>query len=34
VPEKKDKEVDIFLTETAMIVTDMINLAGRLTEVR
>jgi carboxyl-terminal processing protease len=34
VPEKSDGENDIFLTETALIVTDLINLSGRLTEVR
>lgn len=34
VPEKSDEENDIFLTETALIVTDLINLSGRLTEVR
>lgn len=34
VPEKTEKENDIFLTETAMIVTDMISLSGRITEVR
>ena len=34
VPEKKDEENDIFLTESAMIVTDMISLSGRLTEIR
>ena len=34
VPEKKDEEDDIYLTETALMVSDMINLAGRLTEVR
>jgi carboxyl-terminal processing protease len=34
VPEKKEKEDDMFLTETAMIVTDIIELSGRLTEVR
>ena len=34
VPEKKDEEDDIFLTETAMMVSDIINLSGRLTEVR
>jgi carboxyl-terminal processing protease len=34
VPEKSEDESDIFLTETAMIVTDMINLSGGLTQVR
>lgn len=34
VPEKSDEENDIFLTETALIVSDLINLSGRLTEVR
>ncbi len=34
VPEKKDEEDDIYLTETALMVSDMINLSGRLTEVR
>ena len=34
VPEKADEENDIFLTETAMIVTDMINIYGELTKVR
>lgn len=34
VSEKSDDESDIFLTETAMIVTDMINLSGGLTQVR
>ena len=34
VPEKKDEKDDIFLTETAMIVSDMISLSGRLTGVR
>ena len=34
VPEKEEKTDDIFLNETAMIVTDMIGLSGRLTEVR
>jgi carboxyl-terminal processing protease len=34
VPEKSDDEADIFLTETAMIVTDMINFSGRVTQVR
>ena len=32
VPEKAAKENDIFLTETALIVTDMISLAGRVTK--
>ena len=34
VPETKEEDDDIYLTETAMIVTDMINLSGRLTGVR
>lgn len=34
VPEKNEDEDDIFLTETAMIVTDMINLSGGLTKLR
>ena len=34
VPEKSEDENDIFLTETAMIVTDMINLSGGLTKLR
>lgn len=34
VPEKSEDESDIFLTETAMIVTDMINLSGGLTKLR
>ncbi|MGB5289356.1 MAG: carboxy terminal-processing peptidase, partial [Ignavibacteriaceae bacterium] len=34
VPEKIDEENDIFLTETAMIVTDMINLPEGITKVR
>ncbi len=34
VPDKNDEENDIFLTETAMIVTDMIGLSGGLTQVR
>ena len=34
VPEKVDEENDIFLTETAMIVTDMINLHEGITKVR
>jgi carboxyl-terminal processing protease len=35
VPEEiEEEDDDIFLTETAMIVTDMISLSGRLTEVR
>ena len=33
VPEKIDDEKDIYLNETAMIVTDMINLSGRITKV-
>jgi carboxyl-terminal processing protease len=33
VPEKIDNEKDIYLNETAMIVTDMINLSGRITKV-
>jgi carboxyl-terminal processing protease len=34
VPEKSEEDTDIFLTETAMIVTDMINLSGGLTQLR
>jgi len=34
VPEKTEIEDDIFLTETAMVVTDMINLSGGLTKLR
>ena len=34
VPEKKVDEEDIYLNETAMIVTDMINLSGRITKVQ
>jgi carboxyl-terminal processing protease len=34
VPEKSDEENDIFLTETAMIVTDMISLPEGITKVR
>jgi len=34
VPDEKEDTKDIYLTETAMIVTDMINLAGRTTEIR
>lgn len=34
VPEKSNEENDIFLTESAMIVTDMINLSKGLTQVR
>ena len=34
VSEKTENEDDIFLTETAMIVTDMINLSGGLTKLR
>lgn len=34
VAEKRDEENDIFLTETAKIVTDMIKLSGELTKVR
>lgn len=34
IPETKEEEDDIFLTETAMIVTDMISLSGRITKVR
>jgi carboxyl-terminal processing protease len=34
VPEEVEVDDDIFLTETAMIITDMINLSGRLTEIR
>jgi carboxyl-terminal processing protease len=34
VAEKSDEENDIFLTETATIVTDMIKLSGELTKVR
>ena len=33
VPEKSEEENDLFLNETAMIVTDMINLHGGLTEI-
>jgi len=33
VPEKSEDEKDIYLNETAMIVTDMINLSGRITKV-
>lgn len=33
-PEKSDEESDIFLTETATIVTDMINISSELTKVR
>lgn len=33
-PEKSDEENDIFLTETATIVTDMINISSELTKVR
>jgi carboxyl-terminal processing protease len=32
VPEKNEEAEDIFITETAMIVTDMINLSGGLTK--
>jgi carboxyl-terminal processing protease len=34
VPDKTEEENDIFLTETAMIVSDMINLSGGLTKLR
>jgi len=34
VPDKTEDENDIFLTETGMIVTDMINLSGGLTKLR
>lgn len=34
VPEEKEEDEDIFLTETALIITDMINLSGGLTQVR
>jgi len=34
VPEKNADEDDIFITETAMIVSDMINLSGGLTKLR
>ena len=34
VPEKNEDETDIFLTEAAMIVSDMINLSGGLTKLR
>lgn len=34
VPEKKDEDDDIFLTETAMILADMIQLPKGLTEIR
>jgi len=34
VPEKSDEENDIFLTETAMIVTDMISLPEGITKIR
>ncbi|HEY6626759.1 MAG TPA: carboxy terminal-processing peptidase, partial [Ignavibacteriaceae bacterium] len=34
VPEKNTEEDDIFITETAMIVSDMINLSGGLTKLR
>jgi carboxyl-terminal processing protease len=34
IPEVKEDDDDIFLNETAMIVTDMISLSGRLTKVR
>lgn len=34
VPEKLDEDEDIFITETAMIVSDMINLSGGLTKLR
>ncbi len=34
VPDEKEDTKDIYLNETAMIVTDMINLAGRTTEIR
>jgi carboxyl-terminal processing protease len=34
IPEKSDEENDIFLTETAMIVTDMISLPEGITKIR
>ena len=34
VPEKSEDEADIFLTETAMVISDMINLSGGLTKLR
>ena len=34
VPDKKEETEDIYLNETAMIVTDMINLSGRITKVQ
>ena len=34
VPDKKEEKQDIYLTETAMIITDMISLSGRVTEIR
>ena len=34
IPEIKEDDDDIFLNETAMIVTDMISLSGRLTKIR
>ena len=34
VPEEKEEADDIFLTETAMIITDLISLSGGLTQVR
>ena len=34
VPEKTEDEADIFLTETAMVISDMINLSGGLTKLR
>ena len=34
VPEKSEDEADIFLTETAMVISDLINLSGGLTKLR
>jgi len=34
VPDKKEETEDMYLNETAMIVTDMINLSGRITKVQ
>ena len=34
VPDKTEETEDIYLNETAMIVTDMINLSGRITKVQ
>ena len=33
VPDKKESKDDIYLNETAMIVTDMISLSGRTSEI-